>query len=919
MNNHLKCDLWPDPQIIKISNQSIIRVFLWHAKYDYNKRDGVIIRLMGNVEHTNESILINCLNYYPHFYIWLPEKWRSNANILIPQIIAQISTEIRRSKDKYLEILGDMPYIRDWDEIEGIELIDYNGKEKDTFYDIQVEHPRLVKTIKDLLKDPTSWCIDDDLTKVIKTINLFEVDSDFLMRFVTDAHNPASSWYEIDMTKVSKYDYIDNRIRLNMFGVFNSRGAIWISTKEDRVPQLLDVKGSGWWYNIIKFSYRQSYCHHEITISTDELKSVETENISLPNIKIVSFDGEMNNNHGRRFPNPLYDPVLQLSVICTQHDSVTMLRYIFVLDKTEAPENCDILFAFEYEEDLIRAFYHFILVNDVDVIAGHNSGGFDLTFIRDRIKALKLKLPNLGRYTRNSLYIQQNTNKGLSKYNAFIPGRLHVDTMRWEQEAPGARDMSLNALAEKYLKKETKYDMDMNIMSLLQTTEYGRKRLARYCIMDSVLVWMLVSTIYIIGSVMSASSLFNVFSQTLLNRSQGAKLEGYLMGVRFEKNKLPILKIDRQNRKQRKDKWGPVMNVSPEYKGKKQYEGAIVIDPVPGLYKTMTILPDFAGLYPSIIMAWNICFSTFVHNYIIKKFKLKEGVDYFRTFDTKVNEATGEVIYIHNDLFPAFLLPEKRKGLMPKLQRQLKARRKKVKYLCFIAVKSLEYIKAYFQHEIMYADTPFGLIELDNVFDKIMTLFNDCNKSKADLDNYISSINEEWINFGGNNELLGDETDKYKRMRLQLQHMHKDEDYSFKLKFIAHDLRRDALISFIKDTKAAWDASEKNDESKLNEKLKAFPEYYENEIRHTNFDAEQLIIKFTMNSIYGITGDENSGYFMPELAATITRLGRYLINLTRTYIPMVWNRKNGCDTDTRIIGGDTGTVYIFFFLFSFFF
>jgi len=168
--------------------------------------------------------------------------------------------------------------------------------------------------------------------------------------------------------------------------------------------------------------------------------------------------------------------------------------------------------SFASEKDLIRAFVFFIAVNDIDCIGGHNSGGFDIPFIRDRIKYLGMfllikirfsffseikNLPSFGRMrSKKDLYIQTNINKGRKTTNVFIAGRLHIDTMRWEQEIPGARDMSLNGICAKYLKQETKYDMDMTIMTDLQKTSYGRRRIGKYCIKDSDLVWQLISKFF---------------------------------------------------------------------------------------------------------------------------------------------------------------------------------------------------------------------------------------------------------------------------------------------------------------------------------------------------------------------------------------------------------------------------------------
>src|SRR3990172_5780409 len=86
-----------------------------------------------------------------------------------------------------------------------------------------------------------------------------------------------------------------------------------------------------------------------------------------------------------------------------------------------------------------------------------------------------------------------------------------------------------------------------------------------------------LGTIYIIGSVLSVSSLLNVFPQTLLNRSQGVKLAGCLMGEQFKKDNIPIVRIDRSHRARRIEKWGRAKLVAPDYKGNKKYEGGKIL------------------------------------------------------------------------------------------------------------------------------------------------------------------------------------------------------------------------------------------------------------------------------------------------------------------------------------------------------
>jgi DNA polymerase delta subunit 1 len=62
-----------------------------------------------------------------------------------------------------------------------------------------------------------------------------------------------------------------------------------------------------------------------------------------------------------------------------------------------------------------------------------------------------------------------------------------------------------------------------------------------------------------------------------------------------------------------------------------QYEGATVIEPNKGYYDVPIATLDFASLYPSIMMAHNLCYTTLIDETMIKALKLQEGVDYVKT------------------------------------------------------------------------------------------------------------------------------------------------------------------------------------------------------------------------------------------------------------------------------------------------
>ena len=55
-----------------------------------------------------------------------------------------------------------------------------------------------------------------------------------------------------------------------------------------------------------------------------------------------------------------------------------------------------------------------------------------------------------------------------------------------------------------------------------------------------------------------------------------------------------------------------------------QYEGAVVIEPTRGFYKDPVATLDFASLYPSIMMAHNLCYSTLVPRHKASLYKAED-------------------------------------------------------------------------------------------------------------------------------------------------------------------------------------------------------------------------------------------------------------------------------------------------------
>jgi len=61
------------------------------------------------------------------------------------------------------------------------------------------------------------------------------------------------------------------------------------------------------------------------------------------------------------------------------------------------------------------------------------------------------------------------------------------------------------------------------------------------------------------------------------------------------------------------------------------YEGAFVVDPKSGFYRSPIATLDFSSLYPSIMMAHNLCYTTLVRRSNADLMGLKKDEDYVET------------------------------------------------------------------------------------------------------------------------------------------------------------------------------------------------------------------------------------------------------------------------------------------------
>ncbi|KAJ7493450.1 DNA polymerase family B-domain-containing protein [Mycena galericulata] len=434
-----------------------------------------------------------------------------------------------------------------------------------------------------------------------------------------------------------------------------------IATFESNLPFILrfmvdkKVVGMNWIevpakkYTVISDKNKKSHCQLEISVKHDDFVSHAPEGdwSSIAPLRILSFDIECAGRKGI-FPEAEEDPVIQIANMVTrQGEQKPFIRNVFTLNTCSHIVGSQVL-PFQDEKKLLQAWSDFVKEVDPDVVIGYNIAGFDFPYLLDRAKALNaLKFPYLGRL-KNHKTESKETHFSSKAYGqrdskeTRLEGRLQLDLLQFMQREHKLRSYTLNSVCAQFL-GEQKEDVHHSVITELQNgTPESRRRLAVYCLKDAYLPQRLLDKLMCFVNYVEMARVTGVPFNFLLPRGQSIKVLSQLFRrANDEGYVIPALKGEGSD---------------------EQYEGATVIEPKKGYYDAPIATLDFSSLYPSIMMAHNLCYTTLLDKGTVERLGLVKDVDYVTT--------------PNNDMFAT---TKKRKGLLPMVLEDLISARKRAK------------------------------------------------------------------------------------------------------------------------------------------------------------------------------------------------------------------------------------------------
>ena len=367
------------------------------------------------------------------------------------------------------------------------------------------------------------------------------------------------------------------------------------------------------------------------------------------------------------------DKIIQIgSTVHTYGQTQCSYKNIITLDTCDDIPGVDV-FSCKTEKEMIKEWCKLINRIDPDIITGYNILGFDFEYIFKRASELNCKSSVLKcsrMKDHKSKYVEKMLASSAMGENILkyfeMEGRVFIDLMKVVQRDHKLDSYKLDNVAAHFIcgkilkSKDNKLYLDSlaalncgdfvkingtkckiidlqedyilidrdienpktwglakddvspkEIFECQKGSSNDRAKIAKYCIQDCSLCNLLVIKLEVIANNLGMANVCHVPLSYIFMRGQGIKIFSLVAKqCREDEFIIPVIKYEQDDALEEED----------------GYEGAIVLDPSPGIYVDNPInVMDYASLYPSSMISENISHDSIV---LDSKYDNIEGISY---------------------------------------------------------------------------------------------------------------------------------------------------------------------------------------------------------------------------------------------------------------------------------------------------
>ena len=616
--------------------------------------DNFVVHMFGKTEE-GKSVALNVTNYTPYIYVQYNEKFNNDLwHGIIFELLQKQLIKWEKKDDTFVKVLDSSEHVINGGLHKHKNVWGYNFEKESDFLKLYFKSLTSYKKLKYLLQSCHSNTLSVDEMQLFYNI-ASKLDYQSQYMYIKEYTNK----YLDDNEKVHTECRTNMKKCKECLGKFRTMTGLLkfiIKLGKNNLPfefaqcKLYDVidpilrfahekdLNMASWVNVTNWTVSEtklSSCDIEYTVDYNDI-SRGTNDMICQSIKEMAFDIEAYSKDDM-FPSPEKedDVVYQIGITLKEYSDKQARRILLHLSNNGRIENVPVkevcirnnenslelcknklclksghilskvdikVENYETEMDLLLRFVEIIQTENPDLIYGYNSDGFDWRYLMVRAEVNHCfdefcKLSRLLDYNCKVVEkkFQSSAYGDNTYYRVDIPGRLNIDLMIWiQRNMPVDRypDYKLDTIAEKEINQKKH---DISFKDIFRAYRIGDKELLTkigdYCLQDTILVQRLINKLDVVTQLFEMSNLTSVPVSYLLSKGQQIKCFSIICKDAMSKNfVVPYLDIRDED----------------------SFTGAIVLEPKTGFFDTPIAVLDFASLYPSIQVAFKICYSTIV-------------------------------------------------------------------------------------------------------------------------------------------------------------------------------------------------------------------------------------------------------------------------------------------------------------------
>lgn len=366
----------------------------------------------------------------------------------------------------------------------------------------------------------------------------------------------------------------------------------------------------------------------------------------IQNLTILSVEIHVNTRSDLR-PDPNYDSIKAIFYrVCTDFDCCSG---IITVDELKSSETNSELICVLTEEELLNELVKLVQKWDPDILVGYETEMLSWGYLLQRAQIINHNLLTL--LSR----IKDNSRSFSDDDGLKITGRILLNIWRLLRHEIALQSYSFENITYHLLHKRIPVFSFMNLTNFWNNPLFRNRTISHYSFRVSTVLEIL-EKLDLIGRTSELARLFGIQFYEVLSRGSQFRVESMMLRLAKPLNYIPVSPSVQQRAKMKAPEFLPLI-LEPESK--------FYVDPV--------IVLDFQSLYPSIIIAYNYCFSTCLGKVIHlgKNAPFEFGATQLRISKNLINTFLKQDCINFSPCGVGFVKKQIRDGILPRMLREI--------------------------------------------------------------------------------------------------------------------------------------------------------------------------------------------------------------------------------------------------------